>query len=123
MLSKSEKEVMELLWECRAPLTCAEIIEYSENKDWKDSYVHSLVKSLLKKKMITVSSFELKNRSYARSFTPICSRAEYGLREAYNDDLSEENIKDMIKCCILTKLSPNEADELVFDLYEDFTSS
>ena len=121
MLSKSEREVMELLWKCRAPLTCAEIVEYSENKDWKDSYIHSIVRSLLKKKMITVSSFGLNNRSYARCFTPI-SRAEYGLREAYEDDLSEENIKDMIMCCIFTMLSPNKAEKIVFDIYEEFTS-
>ena len=81
MLTKSEKQIMDLLWSVDKPLSCAEIVELSGDKTWKDSYVHSLIKSLLEKDVVKIDSFELISRSYARKFAPKVTKEEYYLRE------------------------------------------
>ena len=81
MLTKSEKQIMDLLWSVNQPLSCSEIVELSGDKTWKDSYVHSLIKSLMKKDVVEIHAFELISRSYARKFTPKLSKEEFYLRE------------------------------------------
>ena len=81
MLTKSEKQIMNLLWSVDKPLSCTEIIELSGDKTWKDSYVHSLIKSLMKKDIVEIAAFELISRSYARKFKPKLSKESYFLRE------------------------------------------
>ena len=81
MLTKSEKQIMDLLWSVDQPLSCSEIVELSGDKTWKDSYVHSLIKSLMKKDMVEIEAFELISRSYARKFSPKLSKEEFYLRE------------------------------------------
>ena len=55
-LTKSEHEIMNLLWHVDRPLTASEIIEQSTDKTWKDSYIHLLINSLLDKGMIRAKS-------------------------------------------------------------------
>ena len=81
MMTKSEKQVMDLLWSTDKPLSCSEIVELSGDKTWKDSYVHSLIKSLMKKGIVKIESFELISRSYARKFAPKVTKEEYYLNE------------------------------------------
>ena len=89
MLTKSEKQIMDLLWSIDDPLSCTEIVEMSGEKTWKDSYVHSLIKSLMKKDMVEIAAFELISRSYARKFKPKLTKEQYFLREYLTE--SEEN--------------------------------
>lgn len=84
-MTKSEKQVMELLWSSDRPLSCSEIVELSEDKTWKDSYVHSLIKSLMKKGIVEIASFELVSRSYARKFAPKISYHEYVLLSGFSE--------------------------------------
>lgn len=48
-LTKSESEVMYLLWHTDRALSAAEMVTLSPQKTWKDSYIHLMVNSLLKK--------------------------------------------------------------------------
>ena len=81
MLTKSEKQIMDLLWSVDKPLSCTEIVDLSGDKTWKDSYVHSLIKSLMKKDLVEIAAFELISRSYARKFKPKLSKEQFCLRE------------------------------------------
>ena len=85
-MTKSERQVMELLWSSDRPLSCSEIVELSEDKTWKDSYVHSLIKSLMKKGIVEIASFELVSRSYARKFAPKISYHEYVLLSGFTQN-------------------------------------
>ncbi|MBQ9515717.1 MAG: helix-turn-helix domain-containing protein, partial [Ruminococcus sp.] len=85
-MTKSERQVMELLWSSDRPLSCSEIVELSEDKTWKDSYVHSLIKSLTKKGIVEIASFELVSRSYARKFAPKISYHEYVLLSGFTQN-------------------------------------
>lgn len=89
MMTKSEKQVMDLLWSTDKPLSCSEIVELSGDKTWKDSYVHSLIKSLMKKGIVKIEAFELVSRSYARKFAPKITKEEYYLNEYFDE--SPEN--------------------------------
>lgn len=77
MLTKSEEQIVELMWSFNEPLTSAEIIRNSVNKTWKDSYVHLLINSLMEKGMIEVAGFKKATKNYARTFKPTMSREEY----------------------------------------------
>lgn len=85
-MTKSERQVMDLLWSSDRPLSCSEIVELSEDKTWKDSYVHSLIKSLTKKGIVEIASFELVSRSYARKFAPKISYHEYVLLSGFTQN-------------------------------------
>lgn len=85
-MTNSEEQVMKLLWESDKPLSCTEIVELSPDKTWKDSYVHSLIKSLIKKNLVKIGSFELVSRSYARKFSPTYNYNEYILLSSFSDD-------------------------------------
>lgn len=72
-LTKSESEVMYLLWHTDRALSAAEMVALSPQKTWKDSYIHLMVNSLLRKGMITPAGFVKTFRNYARTFAP-CMR-------------------------------------------------
>ena len=84
---------MDLLWSVNEPLSCSEIVELSGDKTWKDSYVHSLIKSLMKKDVVQIDAFELISRSYARKFSAKLTKEEYYLREY----LEENDLNTMPK--------------------------
>ena len=92
-MTKSEEQVMNLLWHSDKPLSCTEIIELSADKTWKDSYVHAMIKSLIKKDIVKIASFELISRGYSRLFAPKVNYAEYVLMSSY----TEEELRDSEK--------------------------
>ena len=81
MLTKSELEIMELLWEQDEPLTSSQIIEMSVNRSWKKSYVHLLINSLIEKEMIEVSGFVKTTKNYARTFSAKLKKEEYTIAQ------------------------------------------
>lgn len=92
MLTKSEEQIVELLWNCEEPLTSSEIIRNSVDKTWKDSYVHLLINSLMDKGIIEVAGFKKATKNYARTFKPTMSREEYlllSLTKSKNYDKAE----------------------------------
>ena len=48
-LTKSEMEIMDVLWGSDKPLSRADLLARSEEKTWKDSSVHILLNGLLQK--------------------------------------------------------------------------
>lgn len=80
-LTKSEREIMTLLWHVDKPLTASEIIDLSTEKTWKDSYIHLLINSLLEKEMIRAEGFAKTTKNYARTFVAAISEDEYAVRQ------------------------------------------
>ncbi|MBQ3418299.1 MAG: BlaI/MecI/CopY family transcriptional regulator [Ruminococcus sp.] len=113
MLTKSEKQIMDLLWSVDKPLSCTEIVELSGDKTWKDSYVHSLIKSLMKKDVVKIESFELISRSYARKFAPKVTKEEFYLRE-YLEESPENNMP-----ALFAAFAKNKADRETMNKIED----
>lgn len=79
-LTKSEREIMDLLWRVERPLSASEIIELSPTRSWKASYVHILINSLIEKEMICPTGLAKTTRNYARVFIPAISQTQYIVR-------------------------------------------
>ena len=111
MMTKSEKQVMDLLWSVDKPLSCSEIVELSGDKTWKDSYVHSLIKSLMKKGIVKIEAFELISRSYARKFAPKVTKEEYYLNE-YLDESPENKMPTLFAAFADSKADEESMKEI-----------
>lgn len=83
-LTKSELEVMEVLWQAGRPLSKSEILTMSENKTWKDSYIHIILKSLLEKKAIVEAGRVRTGKTFGRLFSPKVSCEEYYAKNVFN---------------------------------------
>lgn len=84
-MTTSEREVLELLWSEGRDLTATEIVQLSVNKSWKDSYVHLLINSLLRKDLIKIEGFVQTAKNYARTFVPTYSKEELAVKELIKD--------------------------------------
>lgn len=76
-LTKSEMEIMDVLWESHEPMSRADLLSRSEEKTWKDSSVHILLNSLLQKKAIAEAGLVRRSKTYGRVFVPTMTREEY----------------------------------------------
>ena len=76
-LTKSEMEIMDVLWAAQAPLSRSDLLEHGEEKTWKDSSVHILLNGLLQKGAIREAGFVRRSKTYGRTFIPTMTREEY----------------------------------------------
>ena len=76
-LTKSEMEIMDVLWESDVPLSRADLLARSEEKTWKDSSVHILLNGLLVKGAIREAGVVKRSKTYGRTFLPTLTREEY----------------------------------------------
>ena len=77
LLTKSEREIMDVLWNAGEPLSRSDFLERSETKTWKDSSVHILINGLLSKNAIREAGFVKRSKTYGRVFAPNLTREEY----------------------------------------------
>ena len=110
-ITASEREVLELLWEQGEALSSSEIVALSENKTWKPSYIHLMINSLLKKKIIRVAGFKQTTKNYARTFEPTMNREEFSIYI-----LKEENhMSTKTLSLLFGTLLEEETDEKVIE--------
>lgn len=76
-LTRSEMEIMDVLWESGVPLSRADLLAHSEEKTWKDSSVHILLNGLLQKGAIQEAGLVKRIKTYGRVFSPTMTREEY----------------------------------------------
>ena len=76
-LTKSEMEIMDVLWGADKPLSRADLLARSEEKTWKDSSVHILLNGLLQKGAIQEAGLVKRSKTYGRIFSPTMTREEY----------------------------------------------
>ena len=76
-LTKSEMEIMDVLWNAGRPLSRSDLLAESEGKSWKDSSVHILLNGLLAKKAIVEAGLVKRGKTFGRIFSPAMTREEY----------------------------------------------
>ena len=91
-LTKSEMQIMDVLWASDIPLSRSDLLERSEQKSWKDSSVHILLNGLLLKGAICEAGFVKRSKTYGRTFAPTLTREEYFATTIY----SHTNKPDMV---------------------------
>ena len=76
-LTRSEMEIMDVLWSENVPLSRSDLLMRGEEKSWKDSSVHILLNGLLQKGAIKEVGFVKRSKTYGRTFAPTLTREEY----------------------------------------------
>ena len=76
-LTRSEMEIMDVLWDAGQPLSRADLLERAEEKTWKDSSVHILLNGLLAKEAIREAGLIKRSKTFGRIFAPTMTREEY----------------------------------------------
>ena len=76
-LTRSEMEIMDVLWASETPLSRSDLLDRSEEKTWKDSSVHILLNGLLQKGAIREAGMVKRSKTYGRTFSPTMTREEY----------------------------------------------
>ena len=76
-LTRSEMEIMDVLWEAGEPLSRSDLLERSLEKSWKDSSIHILLNGMLQKDLIREAGFVKRGKTYGRTFLPTMTREEY----------------------------------------------
>ena len=76
-LTRSEMEIMDVMWENKVPMSRADLLSHSEEKTWKDSSVHILLNGLLQKGAIQEAGLVKRSKTYGRIFAPTMTREEY----------------------------------------------
>lgn len=117
-LTKSEFAVMEVLWDEGEELTSAEIIQKSKEKEWKDSSIHLIINSLLRKKVVTVAGFKKTTKNYARTFVPVETREQFLVGQIIDDKTTTEDKKG-IYSYIIGKESDPELINYIEKLLEE----
>lgn len=83
-LTKSELQIMDVLWASDVPLSRSDLLTQSEDKTWKDSSVHILLNSLLRKGAIEEAGFVKRSKTYGRTFAPTLTREEYFAKNVFS---------------------------------------
>ena len=76
-LTKSELEIMNVIWGAGKPLTRGEILELSVDKNWKDNSIHILLNRLLAKGALSEGGFARSGKSYGRLYEATLTGVEY----------------------------------------------
>ena len=117
-LTKSEFAVMEVLWDEGEALTSAEIIQKSKEREQKDSSIHLIINSLLRKKVVTVAGFKKTTKNYARTFVPVETREQFLVGQIIDDKTTTEDKKG-IYSYIIGKESDPELINYIEKLLEE----
>lgn len=104
-LTKSEEEIMELLWETNGSMSSKEILDYFNehcNKDWKKQTLNTFLAKLLQNGFIERISEE---RRYL--YVPVISKMEYKQKEA------EQFIRDCYNGSFMNFISALSGGEMI----------
>lgn len=115
-LTKSELEIMDVLWDQGEPLSRADLLEQSQHKTWKDSSVHILLNSLLSKGAICEAGFVKRSKTYGRTFVPTMTREEYFATTIFSHRRQPEIVGLMAALLSREDITPEEMkaiDDLV----------
>ena len=111
-LTKSEMEIMDVLWEAGKPLSRSDLLERSEEKTWKDSSVHILLNGLLQKEAIQEAGLVKRSKTYGRVFSPTMTREEYFASTIFSHR-HKPNLVELIKALLSRNdVTQNELDEI-----------
>jgi predicted transcriptional regulator len=76
-LTKSEMEIMDVLWHDGGALSRSDFLNRNDAKSWKDSSVHILLNGLLAKGAIREAGMVKRSKTFGRTFVPTMTREEY----------------------------------------------
>lgn len=118
-LTKSEKEIMGLLWNTDRPLTATEIVNLTPERTWKKSYIHLLINSLIDKEMIRSEKLVRTGRNFGRAFVATMPRETFSILQITNSvSFSPQSIPGLVSALADTAKDPQILDEAIRILQE-----
>ena len=112
-LTKSENEIMELMWKEGHPLSRSEIIDLTPERTWKPSSIHILLNSMLEKNAIEVAGFVQSTKNYARTFVPCVSSDDYAIMQIKNSPVfSQHSVPNLLSALVEDVTMPAILDQL-----------
>ena len=89
-LTKSEMEIMNVLWKAGHPLSRREILTFSADKTWQDNSIHILLNGMLKKDAIRPAGFIRSGKVWARQYEPCVTIEEYYAENLFSQTSQKE---------------------------------
>ena len=111
-LTRSELQIMDVLWEANAPLSRSNLLEHSEGKTWKDSSVHILLNGMLQKGIIREAGFIKRGKTYGRLFVPTMSREEYYAANIFSHRHKPQMVALIRALLAREEITPEEMDAI-----------
>lgn len=113
-LTKSEHEIMDLLWREARPLSRSEIIELTPERSWKPASIHILLNSMLDKGAISVAGFVQSTKNFARTFTPTLTADEYAvLQFKHSSAFNEQSVPRLVSALVEDIQDRDTLDQLI----------
>lgn len=113
-LTKSEHEIMDLLWREARPLSRSEIIDLTPERSWKPASIHILLNSMLEKGAIGVAGFVQSTKNYGRTFTPTLTADEYAvLQFKHSSAFNEQSVIHLVSALVEDIQDQDTLDQLV----------
>ncbi len=113
-LTKSELEVMNVIWGAGRPLSRGEIISLSEHKTWKDSSIHILLNGLLSKEAIKEAGFVRSGKVWGRLYAANISCEDYYAKNVFAD-----SSKEVLPLLFSALIKSDEVDAEMLDELEE----
>lgn len=117
ILSENEKNIMDIFWKESKALSTSDIIESPHPRNWKDSSIHILINSLLKKGAIEIAGFVKTSKTYARTFKPTISYEDYSAMQLLESKSYKNCSLPKIVASLIDHIEDaEERDSLIKDL-------
>jgi len=118
-LTKSEREIMDLLWNTDRPLTATEIVNLTPERTWKKSYIHLLINSLIQKDLIKSETHVRTGRNFGRAFVAVNTREGFEIRQITGSrNFSQNSVTALVSVLLESVTDPSVLDELEHILQE-----
>ena len=76
-LTKSEQQIMEIFWKADHAMAQTEVVSTCVERKWKERSIFSMLNGLMEKGVLREVGFVRSGKTYARTFEPAMSHAEY----------------------------------------------
>ena len=107
-LSKSEYEVLTLLWSENRGLTAIEINDLVNDKSWKDTSIHLILSNMLDKGAVIVDGMVRSGRTYSRIFKSAVTPEEYSLMQIKQNTSFAKDKNSTISNLFVSLIDSNE---------------
>ena len=94
-LTKSEQQIMEIFWQADHAMAQTEVVSTCVDRKWKERSIFSMLNSLMEKGLLREVGFVRSGKTYARTFEPAMSQAEY-LAQVINERLPAAQLPELL---------------------------
>lgn len=116
-LTNNEKFVMDIFWQKNTPLTSIDIIDNlpSECKEWKNGYLHNVLRKLISKKILKITHIIQINTRSARVYEPTLSKESYAAKLISNQ-LSSQDSLSKVAYALVKEATSQDKEKIISEL-------